>query len=467
VLPSLLFSQNQIGDDIPGQSLEPVGYDVSISSDGNFIAVSSPFGDTGNTKVFENISGVWSQVGQTITGDIMATGIGFSNAISSDGSIVATSDIFGEISGFTGLVRVFENISGVWTQIGEDIYGDAGNDNFGRNIALSSNGNILAVGAPFNDNNGNNTGQVKVYENISGEWTQLGGDIGGENELDRSGWGVSLSSDGLTVAIGSTFSGNGGQVRVFKYQSGNWTQVGQNIDGISVGGWFGRRVSLSSDGSVLAIGSPFNVSSGGGEGHVQVYEQISGAWVQKGQDIYGEFDDDFLGYEVSMSANGSVLAVATPASALSVGFNRVKIFKFQSGSWVQAGNDINGEADDEQFGASIALSSDGSTVVIGAPDNNENGNSGAVRVFDVSGILNTGDIYTNEFSIYPNPATDTIVIDLKNEMQLKEVNIYNALGQLVLKNTEKLIDVDGLSKGSYVLEVISNTGKTAKPLLIK
>ncbi len=469
LVPLFTFSQTQIGDNILGESdLFRLGYHVSISSDGNFIAASSPFGETGNTEIFENVAGEWVQVGERITGDALGVSDGFSNAISLDGSIVATSDIFAEISGFAGRVRVFENISGEWTQIGEDIYGDEGNDDFGRNIALSSDGNIIAIGAPFNDNNGNNSGHVKVYENISGVWTQLGSDIEGENELDRSGWGVSLSSDGLSVAIGSTFNSNGGQVRVFRFQSGNWIQVGEHIEANTDGAWFGRRVSLSSDGSALAIGSPFHVSGGAAKGLVQVYEEISGNWVQKGQNITGEFDDDLLGYDVSLSANATVLAVAVPAPLTSDGFNRVKIYQFQSGSWVQVGNDINGVEADEQFGASIALSPDGSTVVVGVPDSDENGaNTGAARVFDVSGILNIQDYEPGGVSIYPNPAVNSINIDLTKDVHILEVNIYNPLGQLMKKSLQKNINVSMLSKGTYFVEVVTENGVSTKTILIE
>ena len=65
--------------------------------------------------------------------------------------------------------------------------------------------------------------------------TQLGADIDGEATGDQSGWSVSLSSDGTTVAIGALFNdGNGnyaGHVRIYEYSSGSWTQLGADIDG--------------------------------------------------------------------------------------------------------------------------------------------------------------------------------------------------------------------------------------------
>ena len=89
------------------------------------------------------------------------------------------------------------------TQIGGDIDGEAASDYSGTSVSLSSDGTIVAIGAVGNDGNGPSSGHVRVYQNISGTWTQLGGDIDGEAAGDYSGTSVSLSSDGTIVAIGA------------------------------------------------------------------------------------------------------------------------------------------------------------------------------------------------------------------------------------------------------------------------
>ena len=89
------------------------------------------------------------------------------------------------------------------TQIGLDIDGEAAHDVSGRSISLSSDGSIVAIGASNNNGNGFETGHVRVYENIGGIWTQIGSDIDGEVANDLSGNSVSLSSDGSIVAIGA------------------------------------------------------------------------------------------------------------------------------------------------------------------------------------------------------------------------------------------------------------------------
>ena len=66
-----------------------------------------------------------------------------------------------------------------------------------------SDGTIVAIGAYQNDGNGTDAGHVRVYQYASGSWTKLGSDIDGELAGDNSGTSVSLSSDGTIVAIGA------------------------------------------------------------------------------------------------------------------------------------------------------------------------------------------------------------------------------------------------------------------------
>jgi Ca2+-binding RTX toxin-like protein len=170
---------------------------------------------------------------------------------------------------------VFANVAGAWTQVGDDIDGEAADDRSGYSVALSSDGATVAIGAPFNDGNGDLAGQVRVFANVAGVWTQVGDDIDGEAADDQSGFAVALSSDGATVAIGARLNdGNGdlaGHVRVFANVAGAWTQVGDDIDGEATSDQSGFAVALSSDGATVAIGAPFNGGNGNDAGQVRVF----------------------------------------------------------------------------------------------------------------------------------------------------------------------------------------------------
>ena len=66
---------------------------------------------------------------------------------------------------------MYENIAGVWTQIGQDIDGEAADDVSGIGVSLSTDGSIVAIGAPGNDGNGEDSGHVRLYKNLAGVWT--------------------------------------------------------------------------------------------------------------------------------------------------------------------------------------------------------------------------------------------------------------------------------------------------------
>ena len=106
------------------------------------------------------------------------------------------------------------------SQVGADIDGEASNNASGSAVAISLDGNIVAIGAPVNSDNGNSSGQVRVYQYSSNAWTKIGADIDGESSNDNSGEAVAISSDGTVVAIGAPQNSNGngngsGQVRVY------------------------------------------------------------------------------------------------------------------------------------------------------------------------------------------------------------------------------------------------------------
>jgi len=79
-----------------------------------------------------------------------------------------------------------------------------------------------------------------------------------------------------------------------------WIQQGQDIDGEAAGDLSGSSVDLNADGSVIAIGAPENNGNGSDAGHVRVFELNSSTWVQRGQDIDGEAADDRSGFSISL-----------------------------------------------------------------------------------------------------------------------------------------------------------------------
>ena len=383
----------QKGSDIDGEAADDYsGWSVDLSADGSIMAIGAMWNDgnganSGHVRIYQNVSGIWTQIGADINGEAEYDEFGTSVSLNDEGSIVAIGAAWNDGNGSaSGHVRIYQNISGTWTKIGSDIDGEATDDRSGSSISLSSNGSVVAIGAWGNDGSGSYAGHVRVYENISGTWTKIGADIDGEAAEDGSGGSVSLSSDGSKVAIGAPNNdGNGsnsGHVRIYQNVAGTWTQIGADIDGEAAGDNSGISVSLSSDGSVVAIGEEANNGNGTDAGQVRIYKNITGTWTQIGADIEGEAEEDYFGSSVSLSSDGSVVAIGAPYNdGNGASSGHVRVFKNISGSWMQIGTDIDGEAAGDYSGGSqytsthgsVSINSDGSIVAIGAPKNDGNG----------------------------------------------------------------------------------------------
>jgi Flp pilus assembly pilin Flp len=480
ILPFLGFSQLQIGQDIDGEaSGDNLGSNVSMSLDGSIVAIGSPFNDgngsnSGHVRVYENLGGTWTQIGADINGEA-SDDLSYIISLSSDGSIIAIGGLLNDSNGLdSGHVRIYENLAGTWTQIGTDIDGDAIEDLSGYSVSLSGDGSIVAIGAIENDSNGLNSGHVKIYENLAGIWTQIGSSINGAAAGDLFGNSVSLSGDGSIVAIGGRENDsngtNSGHVRIYENLAGTWTQIGLSINGDVAGDVSGWSLSLSADGSTVVIGSPFNDGNGDLSGHVRVYENLAGTWTQIGANINGESSGDLAGFSVSLSSDGSILAIGSPVNddnGLDSG--HVRIYENLAGVWTQKGFDIAGESAGDNFGNSVSLSLDGNTIAIGAVFNTGvNGvNSGHVRVYDVNGVLSLTEFNSTLFAMYPNPTKNQFTIQLDNSNVLENINIYNNLGQLVLTSKELMVNTSTLSVGLYVVELETNKGKASKKLIIE
>ena len=334
----------------------------------------------------------FSQIGADIDGEAAGDISGSSVAMSADGSRVAIGAVGNDGNGSdSGQVRVYTLVNGVWTQTGADIDGEAAGDASGWSVAMSANGSRVAIGARSNDGNGSGSGQVRVYTLDNGVWMQTGVDIDGEAAGDGSGYSVAMSADGSRVAIGAgSNDGNGsnsGQVRVYTLVNGVWTQTGVDIDGEAAEDWSGYSVAMSADGSRVAIGSRFNGGNGIGSGQVRVYTLVNGVWTQTGADIDGEAAGDASGSSVAMSADGSRVAIGAvyngPASVGGGGSGssagQVRVFTLVNGVWTQMGADIDGEGATDNAGGSVALSADGSRVAIGAINNDGGGGFRAYR----------------------------------------------------------------------------------------
>jgi hypothetical protein len=387
-----------LGGDIDGlASGDQSGKSVAISADGNTVLIGSPYhkvgakANTGLCRVYRFNGTDWNQLGSDIIGSsssYKAEYFGSSVALSADGDVLAIgAPYFGTSASCSscGRVQVYDWNGNSWSQVGNDIVGTYAADYLGQSIALSSSGNILAVGSP--GHGGGNYGTVRVYSwDGVDNWARLGSDIDGDDKYSLSGTSLAISSYGATLAVGSPGSDNdgmrSGSVQVYIFNGTTWNRYGNRLNGTSVADEFGCSVSLSSDGKTLAVGAQH---SGSMSGRAAVYGLHEDNWTQIG-DAFEGAPFDRVGSSVSLSGDGKTIALGFPYSnANGSSSGHVGVYQWD-GSWVLVGNQIAGESTNDHSGTSVSLTPDGSKVAIGAVGNDGvNGtDSGHVRIFKLS-----------------------------------------------------------------------------------
>jgi hypothetical protein len=399
------YTWAQVGGDFFGETAsDRLGISVAISADGLRIALGEYHhnSNAGRVIVFDWNGSTWIQAGVDIDG---SGEFGYGISLSSDGKRL----VVGAPTTTNGNTKVYDWSGSAWVQVGGDLTGTASGDQFGIAVSISGDKTRIAVGAKGHDSS---RGEVKIYEYHQGSatWVQLGSTLDGEATGDRFGGSTAMSSNGSRVAIGADNNDGGGtdagHVRVFDWDGSVWTQAGDDIDGESAGDLMGFKggVSLSSDGLRLAVSARRDDATGTDAGHVRVFDWNGTAWVQVGTDIDGEAAGDEFGVGVALSPDGSRLAVGghtNDAGGSNAGHARV--FEYIGGSWTQIGADLDGNDPSGLFGTAVALSSNGSRLVVGGPrvDGSGGSEAGVVKVFDYDGVLKTKQIIKEDIVEIP------------------------------------------------------------------
>lgn len=377
---------------VGNKTIDYFGSFVALSATGNILAAGTDGLGTdraGYARLYyrSNDGLSWEQIGPDIIGDVIEYSSSCSVALSGNGTTLAVG--FEENDALPGHVQLYSVNSSSWQRLGNVINGEAPGDRFGRSVSLSEDGKTVAVGGYKNDGNGDSSGHVRIYQmdDTGSEWTQLGNDIEGVAAFGMSGFEVDLSADGRVVVIGTPYHNNYfGQARVYYWNDNElrWEQRGKDLFGRKSDDNFGTSVAISGDGKIVAVGGPAQ-GVDDRKGYVRVYFSVDDDWQMRG-DINGTYEGGKFGFALSLSSDGTTLAIGDP---FSLGKNdtilagAVRVFRFDdfASSWIQYGLDMNGNAPYDSFGSAISLSADGGTVVVGAPANNMD--QGNVRAFSI------------------------------------------------------------------------------------
>jgi hypothetical protein len=322
---------------------------------------------------------------------------------------------------------------------------DTDND-LGSSVALSADGRTLALGVQ-SDRLEYGPGAVYIFAHGGGGWSRQAVLRSPITFGDDFGYDVALSDNGNTLAVGTRADGSGatgvdgdrnsgrpgglsGAVYVFQRSGGQWSrQAWIKASNTDEADFFGFSVALSGTGDTLAVGAPgedgattgingddSDNSAGsygalaGGAGAVYVFRRRGGEWTQEAyvKASNTAMGDEF-GIEVALSGAGNTLAVCAPGESSAAtgidgnqanddapGAGAVYLFSRSGNQWSQQAyvKASNGGARDG-FGRALALSGSGTTLAAGTPredsaargvDGNQTDNgaqdAGAVYVFE-------------------------------------------------------------------------------------
>jgi hypothetical protein len=211
--------------------------------------------------------------------------------------------------------------------------------------------------------------------------------------FDHFGWSVSISSDGNTVAVGAPFADQGtnadqGAVYIFQRSGSKWIQR-QRVTSTDGGAYdrFAWSLSMSSDGNTMVAGAPYIKISGKSEqGSAYVFVQYGGKWIQKQKLTASDGSaGDRFGWSVAISGDGNIIVIGAPLVSIDARNDQGSTYLFvrNKEQWIQLQkmNALDGSVDDH-FGQSSAVNGSGSVVVSSAHDKNigRNTSQGSVYV---------------------------------------------------------------------------------------
>jgi hypothetical protein len=328
------------------------------------------------------------QQGKKLTG-AGATGtgrFGYSVALSADGDTALIGARYGILGGETGIgagaAWVFTRSGGTWAQqgpklvgtghLGEGEFAHVGEGEFGTSVALSGDGDTALIGGPADDED---VGAAWVFTRSGSTWSQQGEKLTGTGETGggRFGTSVTLSADGDTALIGGTRdNGFVGAAWAFTRSGSTWFEQGEKLTGTGEAGQgeFGSSVALSADGGTALIGG---WGDNGNEGAAWVFTRSGSTWAQQGEKLAGAGGvggEVEFGASLALSGDGDTAVIGGPADDEDVG--AAWVFTRSASAWAQQGPKLTGagETGEGRFGVSVALSADGNTGLVGGPHDN-------------------------------------------------------------------------------------------------
>jgi hypothetical protein len=372
----------------------------------------------------------WIKKGITLNGENVTDRFGRAVTTNADGSIiaVAANGVDFNLKADSGRIYTYKwdpNLN-AYSSFGNSIGGSEIGDGVGfGGIDLSDDGTTLAFGIHTRDSGVYlNVGKAEIYKYSSSNdtWDKIGDILPDtNNDLvdinkngEQCGWCVSLNGLGTRVAVASRYATyetktRCGRVRVFQYNGNTtWNQLGQDVSGISIDDWFGFRVSLNSQGNILAVGAPNNSSNTTRPGYAKIYIFSNNRWEQLGQTLSVSSTSDEFGRCLALNTYGNILAVASNIEnndGIS-GAGAVRTYYYNSSTpstpqWTTFGSPLRGSTQNANFGFSVSIDGPSADLSgINLTSSNTNLLSGTTLIVGSQYAQNTSNIGTGAVYIY-------------------------------------------------------------------
>jgi len=268
-------------------------------------------------------------------------------------------------------------------------------DTFGISVSMSSDGNLALVGATGEDTTAGGSGAAYIFTRSSSTWTEQTMLKASDAQAnDKFGHSSFLSSDGNTAIIGAyaedTGAANSGAAYIFTRSGSTWTEQAKiQASDKQDGDYFGWSVALSENGNTAIIGAKFEDTGGTSTGAVYIFTRSGSTWTEQAKiQASDKQAHDYFGESVALSSDGNTAFVGAPDKYTIQG--RAYIFTRSGSTWTQEASirasNYAAPAAYPRFGWSISASGDGNTAIIGAKFEDTGGsNAGAAYIFTRDG----------------------------------------------------------------------------------
>lgn len=435
------------------------GREVKIYGDEFLISSRNPpqlLGGSGKVFLFKETNDVITQTAFFYPTDALVTdNFGVSIAIEND--LVAIGSPFHDANfDNSGAVYLYKRTNGIWNLLQKiTAYDGAIDDNFGSFVTIHN--NQLFISAKNDDlvlNSQSEDGSVYIYD-VDGTNVTFSQKFPGPTS-SQFGTKIEIENNKMVIE-NSHASSDGIFFSTYTYDGTNWT-LQNTTDAIGDLEQLYYDFSLSNNQLFVLITSFF------GERKFQIYDDIDNSWILSTSTYITESPDQrFSKIEV---VGDVMLLGSTDYIVMTERKFPVLLYKKVDGTWLYQNTfyGLGEDATDDQFGYSIALSSN--FAVIGAP---QEGAIATGKAYYFGGFLNTNNFQENAFQIFPNPVKEFVNVKNNSAFEIDTVELYSITGKLLFTKNSNFdqISLAQFSTGMYFLKLNFNKTGTQTFKILK